>query len=1048
MFIMKCNSIIRLLFAALILYSNAAYAQTMISGKVVDESGIPLPGVNILEMNTSNGTVSDVDGNYSLDVQDKATVVFSFIGYIKLEVPVNGRTTINITMVLDATGLDEVVVVGYGTQKRSDVTGAVTSLSSEFLEDRPIINIEEALQGQVPGLSVSSTGGQPGAATKMNIRGISSVSGSSQPLIVIDGFPMNEVPTSGGGNLEQFSSQIGSFAYINPDDIESVEVLKDASATAIYGNRGANGVILITTKQGRRGKSGITFSTYFGSQIMDRRIDVMNFSDYVKYQQATTPNNRLFTAADGTLYDFPDADQMNLDWQDEIYRRGSTQNYSLSLQGQNEATSYSFSASYNKNESVLIATNFEKLTARMALDHKFTDKVTVGTNITYSNIKNNGVPTDGREGTAAGIIIGALAENPFRMDNNTQARFRRAGVPQQFIDNFISAHLSNPDNIANNTLLDKNINRVIGNLYADIALTEWLSFRSTLGLDFYTLTDQQFYSSQTPWGNLNNGIATAANNNARNLINENYFTFSKSFDAHRINLVTGFSYQESTSDFHRTEARSFQNEILGYNSLQGASEFLSSSSADNQVLLSYLGRANYSYDDRYLATFTYRRDGTSRFQNNKWGDFYSGALAWNMSNEAFLENSNLISTLKLRTSLGQVGNANIPVQGALLDQQFSNYTFNGVVANGVSPQNLENQDLTWETTTQYNVGVDFGLFYNAINFTADYFVKNTTDLLLLAPVSISTGFSQGWFNIGEIQNSGFELSVDYRYNRRRGLAWNSRLNFSAIQSEIKALGNDAEPIYIDVNFDAISTDEIILQVGGSINDLYGYRTAGVYLPSDFNPDGTPVEGVPTAGAGEQAGDIRYVDLSGPDGVPDGVIDGFDRTIIGNTLPDIFGAWNNSFSYKGIELDVILQYSIGNDVFNATNTRIASFPGGDQNQTSNWLDRWTPENPNSAQYARVPSLRPADYLVEDGSFLRLQTVRVGYNLPLKWIAPIRMKSAKIYFAANNLAVFTKYTGYDPEVTSNQVDFRYPFVQGFDYGGFPRAKTFVAGLNVQF
>lgn len=1045
---MKYNSVIRILVAALILFSNVAYAQTIISGRVVDESGIALPGVNVIEMNTTNGTATDVDGLYTLKVQENATIVFSFIGYEKLEVPVNGRTTIDIIMLPDINRLDEIVVVGYGTQKRSDVTGAVTSLSSEFLEDRPITNFEEALQGQVAGLSISSTGGQPGAATKMNIRGISSVSGNSQPLIVVDGFPMNQVSTSGGGNLEQFSSQIGAFAYINPDDIESIEVLKDASATAIYGNRGANGVIMITTKQGKKDKSGITFSTYFGSQVMDRRIDVMNFGEYAKYQQEINPNNRLFTAADGTPYDFPDADQMNLDWQDEIYRRGSTQNYSLSLQGKNQATSYSFSASYNKNESVLIATDFEKLTARLALDHQFTKNVTVGANITYSNIINNGVPTDGREGTAAGIVIGALAENPFRMDNNTQARFRRAGVSQQDIDNFISAHLSNPDNIANNTKLDKNINRLIGNMYADITFTEWLSFRSTLGLDFFTLKDQQFYSSQTPWGNLNNGIATAANNNSSNLVNENYFTASKTLNAHRINLVAGFSYQQSVSDFHRTEARSFQNEVLGYNSLQGASEFLSSSAADELVMLSYLGRVNYSYDERFLTTFTYRRDGTSRFQKNKWGDFYSGAVAWNVRNEAFLENSRLISTLKLRASLGQIGNASVPVQGALLDQQYSNYTFNGVVVNGVSPQNLENQNLTWETTTQYNAGIDFGIFNGALNFTADYFVKNTTDLLLLAPVSISTGFSQGWFNIGEIQNSGFEFSADYRYQSRGGFAWNSRFNLSTIQSEIMALGNDGEPIFIDVNFDAISTDEIILQVGGSINDLYGYQTDGIYLPGDFNPDGTPADGVPTAGAGEQAGDIKYSDLSGPDGVPDGVIDGFDRTILGNTMPDIYGSWSNGISFKGIELDIILQYSYGNEVFNATNTRIASFPGGDQNQTSDWLDRWTPENPNGTQYARVPSLRPADYLVEDGSFIRLQTVRIGYNLPSAWLAPIKIKGAKVYLAANNLALFTNYTGYDPEVTSNQVDYRYPFVQGFDYGGFPRAKTFIAGLNVQF
>lgn len=1038
-----------LLFAAILLLSNAVYAQTIISGKVVDDSGVPLPGVTVQEKDVTNGTATDIDGVYQLEIQStNASLIFSYIGYETQVVPIGAQTVIDVTMLSDATELDEVVVVGYGTQKRSDVTGAVSSLSSEILENRPITNFEEALQGQVSGLNISSTGGQPGAATKMNIRGISSVSGSSQPLVVIDGFPMNQTPTSGGGGLEEFSAQIGAFAFINPDDIQSIEVLKDASATAIYGNRGANGVILITTKKGNRGQSGITFSSYFGSQVMNERIPVMEFGDYARYVHETSPNDRLFTDENGEAYDFPEADAMNLNWQDEIFRRGSIQNYALSLQGQNERTNYAFSASYNKNESILIGTNFEKLTARLSLDHQFTDRIKIGTNISYNNITNNGVPTDGREGTAAGLIIGGLAENPFRMDNNTAARFRRAGVPQVFIDNYRTSHLSNPDNIAANTALDKSINRVIGNFYADISLTDWLSFKSTLGLDFFTLIDQQFYSSLTPWGNLNNGIATQANNNATNLVNENYFTFNKDYGSHNFNLVAGFSYQSTISDFHRAEARSFQNEILGYNSLQGAAEFLTSSSADELLMLSYLGRANYSYDNRFLATFTYRRDGTSRFQQSKWGDFYSGAVAWNVGNEAFLVNSSLVSNLKLRASIGQVGNSNVPVQGALLDQQFSNYTFGGTIVNGVSPQNLENRNLTWETTTQYNAGIDFGIYNNRFNFTADYFVKNTTDLLLLAPVSISTGFSSGWFNIGEVRNAGFEFSGDYRYFNDNGFSWNTKLTLSSIQNEIISLGSDGEPIFIDVNFDAISTDEVILQVGGSINDLYGYQTDGIYLPEDFTEDGIPAPGVATAGAGEQPGDIRYVDLSGPEGVPDGVIDGFDRTVLGNTIPEIFGAWNNSFTYKGVELDIIIQYSYGNEVFNATNTRIASFPGGAQNQTADWVNRWTPETPNNTQYARVPSLRPADYLVEDGSFIRLQTVRLGYNLPIDWTSKLRMKNAKVYVAANNLALFTNYSGYDPEVTSNQVDFRYPFVQGFDYGGFPRAKTFIAGLNVQF
>ncbi len=635
---MKINTIKNILLLFLILFSSIIYSQTIITGTVSDEIGVPMPGVNISVKGTQKGTFSDFDGKYSIETTSNGILEFSYLGYLTQSVNIEGKTTINITMEPSLESIDEVVVIGYGSQKRSDVTGSVATINSDVLKERPITNIEEALQGQATGLSISSTGGQPGAATKINIRGISSVSGSSQPLIVIDGFPISDVATSGGGGLEGFSSQMSAFSYINPDDVASIEVLKDASATAIYGNRGANGVIMITTKKGKKkGEAGITYSTYFGLQEMTKRIDVMNFNDYTKYQQTYNPNNRLFTAPDGTPYTFSDGDAMNIDWQDEIYRTGFTQNHSISLQGNSEKTNYAVSASYSQNESVLIETNFEKLTSRISLDHQFSELLTVGGSLTYSNIVNEGVPTDGREGTAAGIIIGALAENPFKMTNDTQARFRRAGVPQQQIDNFISGNLSNPDNVAENTDLDKNINRTISNLYADFKLTDWLSFKSTFGLDIYNLKDQQFYSTKTPWGSLNNGVAVAANINAKNLLSENYFTYSKTFDKHSVNLVAGFSYQKNTSEYNRTEGRNFQNEILGYNSLQGASEFLAESSADELVMQSYLARANYSYDNRFLATVSFRRDGTSRFINEKWGNFYSGALSWNVHNEAFLK---------------------------------------------------------------------------------------------------------------------------------------------------------------------------------------------------------------------------------------------------------------------------------------------------------------------------------------------------------------------------------------------------------------------------
>jgi len=1035
-----------LILAVLNLFNSyALFAQGIsVSGTVKDKTGNTIPGVTITEKGTSNVTVTGLNGNYKIEVIGSSSVLtYSFIGLKSQEIKVGQNRQIDVVLVDDIVTMNEFVVVGYGTQKRGNITGAVASINPEVIKNRPITNIEEALQGQVTGLSISSTGGQPGAATKMNIRGISSVSGSSQPLIVVDGFPMNEVSTSGGGGLEGYSAQMSSFAYINPDDIEAIEVLKDASATAIYGNRGANGVIMITTKKGRKGEAGITYNGYYGVQEMKKRIDVMDFNEYALYQQTVNPTNTLFTAPVGTPYQFSDADNMDIDWQDEIYRRGIVQNHSLSLQGKTEKTSYSISGLYNQDKSVLMETNFQKFSNRISVDHNFSKNLVVGANLSFSKIINNGVPTDGREGTAAGVVISSLFENPFRMDNNTQARFRRAGVPQVILDSYASAHLSEPDNVAEKTDLDKTINRTIANIYANYQIVDWLSFRTTLGIDVYNLKDQQFYSKETPWGSLNNGVASAASVNANNYVNENYFTFSKNFQKHNLNVVGGVSFQENRSEFYRTEGRDFKNENLGYNSLQGAAEFLSSSSVDELFMVSFLARANYSFDNRFLATASYRKDGTSRFMIDKWGDFYSGALGWNLKKESFLADSELISQLKIRTRMGQVGNANVPIQGALLDQQYSNYTFDGKFVNGISPQNLENENLSWETTTQSNVGIDFGIFKNALTITADYFVKNTTDLLLLTPVSISTGFSSGWFNVGEIQNKGFELSATYNLNTERGFGWNSRLNLTTMKNEIKKLGNDGEPIYIDVNFDAICTDEMILQVGGSINDLYGYQTDGIYLPEDFNSDGSPKVGVPTAGAGEKPGDIKYKDIT-----PDGAINGFDRVVLGNTFPDIFGSWSNSFSYKGFALDVVLQYSLGNKVLNATNTRISSFNSGSANQTSNWLDRWTPENPTSQQYARVPSLRPADYLVEDASFVRLQTLRLSYNLPSKWTSSLKIRNVNLYVAASNLVTFTNYSGYDPEITSNQVDYRYPFIQGIDYGGFPRAKTFITGVNIEF
>jgi len=1038
-----------LLFVFIILVSNTAFAQTKITGKVVDENNETLPGVNIIVKGTADGAISDLDGNYSITAPANGTIEFSFMGYETQSVGIGGQSTINITMQPNEKALDEVVVVGYGTQKRADITGAITSVNTDAILERPIQNLEEALSGQVTGLSISSTGGQPGAATKMSIRGVTSMAGSSQPLIVVDGFPLTEVNTSGGGSGgEQYSAQMGALSYINPDDIESIEVLKDASATAIYGNRGANGVIMITTKKGKgmKGTSGITYSGYFGIQEMKKRIEVMHFSDWVKYHQLRAPNDRLFTAEDGTPYVFDDPEAMNINWQDEVYRRGFIQNHSLALQGKSDKTTYTFSVSYNQNKSVLVETDFEKFTSRMSVDHQFSDKILVGGNLSYSTINYAGTITDGREGTSAGVVLQALDANPFRLDENTAARFRRAGVPGSIVEDAISNDNDDPDKIAELVDMDKMINRFIGNFYLNVQIIDWLAFRSTFGADFYNLKGKQFYSKESPGGALDNGSAFQTSRNATSFVNENYFTISKIFDAHKINFVTGWSVQKSMSEYYMARAYSFENELLGYNALDLGSDFSVSSSADERFMASYLARANYSFDDRYLLTASYRRDASSVFPENKWGSFYSGALAWNVKNESFLKNVDFISNMKIRTSWGQTGNQEIPIQGALLDGEISDYTFEGQYYTGISAANLENNDLFWETSQQLNTGIDLGFFGKKLNIVADYYTTNTKDLLLYTPVTISTGFEFGWFNIGELKNKGYEVSINYDLDTDAGFGWNTTLNLTHSENEILSLGRDGQPIYIDVNFDTKVIDEVILEVGGSINNIFGFQQDGIYTDTDFDLNGDLLPGIPSEGKGEIPGDPRFKDISGPDGTPDGFVDSYDRTVIGNTLPDFYGSFSNNFSYKGIELDVVFNFSYGNDVFNATKTRTSNFTSA-SNQTTEWLDSYV-NNPNSTQYSRNTTSVPSDIYVEDGSFLRLQTLRLGYNLPLSLTKKIRAQSVKLYVAANNLALFTKYSGYDPEVTTNQVDGRYRFVQGFDYGGFPRAKTFMFGLNIQF
>lgn len=1028
-----------------------AFAQIKISGHVDDTDGLSMPGVTVAIDGLQQGTVTDADGNYSLAVPGGNNVlVFSFIGYETQRVQVGGRVKINVTLAPASVQVDEVVVIGYGTARRKDLTGSVASIKTESLQNRMLTSLDDALSGSVPGLMVQSSGGQPGAASNMLIRGANSLTGSTQPLVVIDGFPLFDAATSGGGGMSDKSGTMSAFALVNPDDIASIEVLKDASATAIYGNRGANGVILITTKKGRISGSKIQYNTSFGMQRLPRKYEMMSFGEYAQYQNEKNPNNKMFTnQKTGEMWEF-DPNIRSVDWQDEVYRTGFVQTHSLSVQGASEHTNFMISGSFMQDKSIVKNTDWQKLTAKATVDHRFSKKLKVGADINFSQIKDDGVPTGGGDGTAVGTIVGALLARPFVLDETTQSYLRRAGVDQGVIDSDKAGYKSDPLNMVEAIDMQKTIRRTILNGYAQYDILDDLVLKTTVGYDIYGLKDAQFYPKSTPLGNLNNSLGILAHIDNQSWINENTLTWSPVFAGkHSLTVLLGVSEQGWKGTYDRTEFSSFENESLGYNNAQMAKNFTAYSNSNETRYVSLMGRANYSYLGKYIATFTVRRDATSIFLNNKWGTFYSGALAYNIKEENFLKDVKALSNLKLRLSVGEVGNSNVPTTGAYAQLYNTNHSFNNSIVIGQSPASLANEDLKWEKTREWNFGLEMGLLRDRIQLTADYYVKTTQDLLLEAPVLNISGFDKAWQNIGKLRNRGVELGLNASLIDRKNLEWTFAANFSLNRSEVLELGQNGAPIYLPVNFLSGNAGQqaVILREGGAIGEIYGYVTDGVYGANDFYSDGTPKPGVAVAGTGEKPGTMKYKDLK-----KDGAITPDDREVIGNTMPDFYGAFSTMLRYKGFDLNVGFQYSYGNDVYNANYVQTARFDGlANYNQMAFYRDRWTPAASGSTQYADMSFGTMSSAFVEDASFLRLKTVRLTYTFPARWMEKTRaIRGLKIYVAGDNLYTFTRYSGYDPEIHTAQGagNMTGVLTSGFDYGAFPLARTFSIGANFEF
>lgn len=1008
------------LFAGFQLFSQ----QRTITGTVTDNSdGSTLPGVAILAKGTTNGTITDINGKYSLSVDESVKVlVFSFMGMRAEEREIGSLSMVNVRMENDNIGLDEVVVIGYGSVKRSDLTGAVSSVNMDDLKEMPATSFDKKLQGRVSGVQVTTLSGQPGGATSVKIRGGNSIMAGNEPLYVIDGILMESQQNFSwiGGPAEN------GLSSINPNDIESMEILKDASATAIYGARGANGVVIITTKKGKKGKDKITFSAYVGMQQKASSVDVMDATQYAKlYDEAGyNADPEEYTP----LYPDPESLGEGTDWQKEIFRKAPIRNYQLSFSGGNEKTTYSVSGDYFSQEGIIVGSDFMRYSFRVSIDRQVNAKLKLGTSVGYNKTISNTVPTDTPGGFFPGVVNTALTFNPVLPVYDADGNFT-------LTDPNADAWLDNP--VAVTRIVDavSNINRLLGNIYLEYEFIKDLKFRTSLAGDIYHQT-QDMYTPRTVYsGSFNGGQARFATTDLQTILAENTLSYNKKFgDIHQINAVVGFTFQNNKSRSFIDIATNFPNDVLGYYGIENAEDFPSiyASNAESAIV-SYLGRVNYNLKEKYLLTITGRVDGSSRFgSNNRYAFFPSVALAWRLIQEDFIKESGVFSDLKLRVSYGKSGNDRISDYAYIRTIGGTTYFFNGgSPASGFAPQVPGNDNLKWETTNQFDVGMDMGFLDSRISLTTDYYYKKTVDLLYNSEIPYTTGYPVYLENIGSMKNSGVEFSLRTA-NLVNAFKWNTDFNISFNRNQILDLGGKTLYVNNDTYKLKIGTWSVI-QEGEQMGSFYGLEADGIWQLD---------QAAEAAIYGNEPGDFKYIDQN-----HDGVIDANDRKIIGHALPKFFWGLNNTFSYRNLTLDVFIQGQHGNQILNSNRFEMES-GNGLSNASTDMLDRWTPDNPSN-EYARAN--RNADYLkmsdryLEDGSYVRIKLITLSYNLPTKWMSALKIDNARFYITGENLLTFTQYTGFDPEVSRFGFD---NTRMGYDYGGYPSAKSYIIGVIMNF
>ncbi|NEN23200.1 TonB-dependent receptor [Cryomorpha ignava] len=979
----------KILFLTLCFLSYSGFSQTAqnlnITGKVTDKQGVTIPGVNIVIKGTLNGTVTDVDGNYAIDVPSDSTVLeFSFLGFKNKSETVGTRRVINVTLESDIKSLSEFVVVGYGVEKRTLLTGAVAEIDQKQLKDLPVPSIDGVMQGQVAGVQVTQNSGTPGGAMSVRIRGISSIGGSSQPLYVIDGIPV----TTGDFSQLSFSGQgVNALSDLNPNDIESITVLKDAAAASIYGARASNGVVVITTKRGAAEKTKINFSSYYGMQQAWNTVDMLDAREWMQYRNDLT----------GTQVFSPE--QMNnikvdTDWQDEIFRTAPIANYELSASGGTEKTRFFMSGNLFDQEGILLGTDYRRVNGRLNLDHTINDKLTIGTSIGLTYSKTDRVESDQ---SLHGVLPNGISTPAIYPVYNPDGTYNQDGP------------YSNAVSIGNEYISESYSYRAVGNVYGDYKILPNLKFSTKWGIDFLNYREHSYESTILVQGAKYNGLGFETYSNILNLVSNNFLTYTKKIDKHNIEVLGGYSFEQYQTASSSIRGQDFADQSLEY--ISSASTIVSASaSASFSGIRSFFGRANYNFDNKYLLSVSGRLDGSSRFgENNRNGFFPAVSAGWRINEEDFMDVA-VISELKLRASYGLTGNDDIPA--FLFAELYGNTSYGGLPA--IYPSNIPNPDLKWESTAQFNIGFDLGLFEDRVVLSADYYDKQTKDLLLSRPLPPSSGFSSITQNVGEVENKGIELAITTQ-NYVGDFTWSTRLNLSGNRNKVLKLYN-GEPI------DDLGRGSSRIEEGEPIGIFYSYNSLGV------DPS---------------TGDIVFEDTNF-----DGVITAADRTKVGNPHPDFIGGITNTFGYKGFDLSIFFQFSYGNDVFNGNRLFLESLQGGD-NQVADIERRWRQPGDitdipraTTDPIAAASNKRVSSRFIEDGSYMRLKNLTFGYTFQNDWK---NIENLRIYFSGQNLLTFTEYSGLDPEVNYRGDD---NAVIGTDFFTYPQARTFILGLNLSF